>query len=243
MALTMCKVNNSLTEESCETILFTAKDLPDTPTALNLLRQHMNIELLDNVPSLLIKVSHLYPCMDINIESEVPLNWFDSYPDIVTQTVYDQEPVPLQSYSCDKCSYVCKSRSRLNEHLKVHSESRPYTCETCPSSFERLTHLKRHKKFCTCGSTPAPLQPYSCKTCPGLFTRVENLKRHKKICQGICDAPNVKPYRCNICGASFRTERYVKEHQKRIRCSSHITTFDAAAQQLWTTQPWTTIIT
>ena len=97
MALNMCKVNNSMTDESCETISFTAQDLPDTPIALNILRQQLNIDLLDNVTSLHIKLSYLYPSVDIKVDSDFPLNRVDSYPDIVSQAVYDPKPDPLQS--------------------------------------------------------------------------------------------------------------------------------------------------
>ena len=133
MALTICKAYNSPKEENYETILLTAQDLTNT-------QLQMNLELLDDIPSLHIKLSHMYPCVEMKIDSEIPENSFDSYPDKFSHAVFDRTQAPLQPYRCDKCSYSSKYPSYLKKHLIVHSQSRPYNCETCPGSFKRLIH-------------------------------------------------------------------------------------------------------
>ncbi|KAF7311519.1 hypothetical protein MKEN_01054200 [Mycena kentingensis (nom. inval.)] len=63
------------------------------------------------------------------------------------------------------------------------SPTRPYPCECCPASFDRLHDLKRHKL------RHAGQRPYVCNGgCEKSFTRRDALRRHQQLkeCGGGC---------------------------------------------------------
>ena len=76
-------------DDTCETISITAQDFNDSQSFVNKPHQQLNIEVADNLPLLHIKISDLYPCVDMITDSELHNNWFDSYTAIASQPVYD----------------------------------------------------------------------------------------------------------------------------------------------------------
>ena len=177
----------------------------------------MDFECFVKIVPLKVNLSHLYPSVILDTDSELPIQTinFNSY--TTPQAVFD--PSPAQStnpYKCDKCSYSCTHLSRFNEHLTVHSHVRPYNCETCSSSFKLMRYLCRHRK--TCSGIHAP--------------------RNEEVLAVLGtdgDAvPSIKPYTCRICGNSFRLKKYLKDHERRTRCATSIADLNATG----TLHPW-----
>ena len=52
----------------------------------------------------------------------------------------------MPRYICDQCSYNSDRPSKLERHARsVHSDERPFECDTCDSKFKLLSHLNVHK--------------------------------------------------------------------------------------------------
>lgn len=64
-----------------------------------------------------------------------------------------------QSFECDVCHKIFRTRFRLKVHYVMHMKVKPFLCEVCSRPFARASTLRRHrythateKKFvCDCG--------------------------------------------------------------------------------------------
>lgn len=68
---------------------------------------------------------------------------------------------------------VCKKRIRnLRQHMKIHSEKKPFICSICQKTFKFKCNLRTHCLLHT-GDVP-----FSCKLCGCGFRQKSNLKVH-----------------------------------------------------------------
>jgi hypothetical protein len=54
----------------------------------------------------------------------------------------------VTSFDCFLCSKTFSWKKRLDSHMAMHSDVRPYKCSTCLDSFKKSHHLRRHIKGC-----------------------------------------------------------------------------------------------
>ena len=107
--------------------------------------------------------------------------------DSVQLATSPQSVDPLLSKNvCEVCGKNCVSKSRLANHLKVHSkkahsDEKPFKCtiagEGCGQSFKRMCTLVRHMKVHSFE------KPFKCNQegCEKRYKRMRDLKRHKKV--------------------------------------------------------------
>ncbi|XP_055850569.1 uncharacterized protein LOC129915129 [Episyrphus balteatus] len=81
-------------------------------------------------------------------------------------------PRRLQCPTCDR-EFV--HLSRLNEHMRAHSDERPFICLVCGKTFKRHGHLTAH--IVTCHKKA---KPFKCKDCPRTFSSSINLELHSQ---------------------------------------------------------------
>ena len=55
------------------------------------------------------------------------------------------------NYDCPYCGRKCGMKSRLREHLPVHTGVRAFQCKNCEQRFKRISNLNKHARICTGG--------------------------------------------------------------------------------------------
>ena len=81
-------------------------------------------------------------------------------------------------YKCLACGRMFNDKSNLRQHIRTHSNERPYTCEVCHKSFKWNKVLKRHM------ATHFTVKPYQCSLCEKAYTQRQSLKSHLKHSHG-----------------------------------------------------------
>lgn len=105
-------------------------------------------------------------------------------------------------FRCDRCDQSFPCLSNLQGHVRIHTQSRRFTCPeaSCGKEFALRRNLHIHMRSHT-GD-----RPYSCPICQKRFARKENRKAHLKLHSG------VKPFRCDICAKAFARKSHLVEH-------------------------------
>ena len=80
---------------------------------------------------------------------------------------------PFQIF-CPDCGKGFMKSGELKSHSKVHSDVRPFPCNTCHMSFKQQSHLRRHERIHT-GE-----KPFACSLCDKSYTRSDRLKDHMR---------------------------------------------------------------
>ncbi|XP_069111809.1 uncharacterized protein [Argopecten irradians] len=106
------------------------------------------------------------------------------------------------TFLCDKCSKLFRSRRSLQEHIALrHME---HKCKMCSKVFSERrylqTHLKRH----------ANVRNYTCSICGWKFMERFKMKLHMESHKEIKD--RCLPYKCTLCGKQFYNRASWSDH-------------------------------
>ena len=80
------------------------------------------------------------------------------------------------SVQCGKCEKTFEKNAYLKIHMRIHSDLRPYICESCPSSFNDPSAFSRHKNL-----HREDAKIFTCDVCQKEFKTSSNLYGHKKF--------------------------------------------------------------
>ncbi|VDM46637.1 unnamed protein product [Toxocara canis] len=140
---------------------------------------------------------------------------------------------------CSICGKAFGKCSDLVRHYRIHSGSRPFSCNRCEKSFSLKSSLKLHLESHVRGDSADSY--YTCARCPvcmkQAFASKKALERHGLSCAVELAQPEggnalvelmptsssrssellraAEPYHCRTCTASFTTLRALKEHINR----------------------------
>ena len=116
-----------------------------------------------------------------------------------------------RKYQCDLCGKFLASQSSADEHRRIHTGERPYTCTKCGASFRTYPSLKRHDSDVHQGN-----KNYRCDMCDTSFSQNSTLQRH------INDVhKKIKAHKCEACGWRFAQKSGLKSHQARCEVKNH----------------------
>lgn len=114
-----------------------------------------------------------------------------------------------KKFACTKCQKSFNKASHLKRHKLTHEEAQ-FVCDVdgCDKRYVRQDHLSVHRM--NCHDEP---RPFTCDepNCKKGFHRQDYLKRHIETHHGA----NVKgEVSCEVCSKSFKSKKYLKSHLK-----------------------------
>ena len=113
-------------------------------------------------------------------------------------------------HECDHCHQAFLNKSSLENHMKYHSEKRPFECDGCNKRLKYKKHLKSHHKF-NCGKKRIYPKPehsirHQCSQCEKSFVSSSDHKMH----QNMHDDTNL--HYCTDCDKYFLKQRTLLLH-------------------------------
>jgi len=112
------------------------------------------------------------------------------------------------SFFCLVCNKAFRLAGKLSQHMKKHSDERPYECQVCTARFKYKEGLKRHVKI------HSELPICFCQVCGKGFRQTGNMKIHMRTHSG------ERPYECNVCSQTFPHQgswkKHVETHKKTM---------------------------
>ena len=92
--------------------------------------------------------------------------------------VYSNDPeknsdlMSVGVFACNMCSFVSKYKCSLQQHVKTHTDQRPYACPLCSYRGTHKHHLDNHLK------THTGVKPFACHLCEFTTAWKSCLKNH-----------------------------------------------------------------
>ena len=93
------------------------------------------------------------------------------------------DPPSNPSHACPVCQETFQSLKKLEKHMKLHPDYKPFTCLTCGKSFRVKGYLKQHMTACM-------------SACEG-STIISN---SMATTTATCDPHRKKSHKCILCG-------------------------------------------
>lgn len=114
-----------------------------------------------------------------------------------------------RALECEICHKSFSNKHKLNKHVIIHTDERPYSCEICNKSFNHSSNLLRHI------NDHSKIRPYKCENCPKTFVVKTELRLHMRRHTG------ERPHQCDICSKTYLRKAYLNNHMK-IHTAKHL---------------------
>ncbi|KAK2153262.1 hypothetical protein LSH36_302g01000 [Paralvinella palmiformis] len=109
-------------------------------------------------------------------------------------------------WTCKICNKVFAQNSNYKNHIRTHSDERPFVCQICSIGFKERYHLKKHMLF-----KHSDELKEECRYCGKKFKDSTAVRAHERI------HSDVRPYSCRRCGKSFKTSECLWHHENRSK--------------------------
>lgn len=101
------------------------------------------------------------------------------------------------NFICEECGKSCPSKGSLKDHMYVHSDAKPFKCDSCPMAFKNMPRLKTHQD--THNGTQ-----YICPHCGLQLNTKITLKMHMVV------HSDEKQFKCKFCGNEYKRAKALK---------------------------------
>ncbi|KAJ8983501.1 hypothetical protein NQ317_005159 [Molorchus minor] len=108
-------------------------------------------------------------------------------------------------YLCTECGNGFNQRSHLVEHIKTHSSERPFQCEFCEKGFKQASALKSHILI------HLDKKPFKCSRCPYACRQRYSLRQHM-LQHETDESKQSKIHSCEWCDLTFSTLALLSSH-------------------------------
>ncbi len=114
-------------------------------------------------------------------------------------------------WPCKLCGRILDRRHRLIEHMRTHTNERPFKCSKCEKSFAARSNLRSHVR-----SVHERLRPHKCRHCGKGFSRREEKEDHENIHTG------AKPWKCTWegCDKAFAGRTVRRKHMRQHKLNN-----------------------
>lgn len=109
-------------------------------------------------------------------------------------------------WTCNVCGKTFAQNSNYKNHIRTHSEERPFVCDICCIGFKERYHLKKHTLF----KHTRELNE-QCGHCGKRFKDSTAVRAHERI------HSDARPYICIRCGKAFKTSECLWHHDHRSK--------------------------
>ena len=109
-------------------------------------------------------------------------------------------------WTCEVCGKVFAHTSNYKNHIRTHSDDRPFVCHICSIGFKERYHLKKHALFKHSGELNE-----ACRRCGKRFKDSTAVRAHERI------HSDARPYSCQRCGKAFKTSECLWHHDHRSK--------------------------
>lgn len=141
-------------------------------------------------------------------------------------TIFQKKLTKPEIHDCNHCGRTFASKQAFQNHVKVHTDGRPYKCLICGDSFRFSKRLSRHSWLfhrvsicekcgpdCHCShaqktETTKDVR-FTCEVCNKTFARYQSMRDHLAVHSG--EAP--LKFICEVCGKSFTQKGQLSLHQ------------------------------
>ena len=109
-------------------------------------------------------------------------------------------------WTCEVCGKTFAHTSNYKNHIRTHSDDRPFVCHVCSIGFKERYHLKKHTLFKHTGELNE-----ACRRCGKRFKDSTAVRAHERI------HSDARPYTCQRCGKAFKTSECLWHHDHRSK--------------------------
>lgn len=110
------------------------------------------------------------------------------------------------SWTCKICNKAFAQNSSFKNHMRTHSDERPFVCDICSIGFKERYHLKKHMLF-----KHSDELKEKCQFCGKRFKDSTAVRAHERI------HSDHRPYHCRRCGKAFKTSECLWHHENRSK--------------------------
>ena len=110
------------------------------------------------------------------------------------------------TWTCKICNKAFAQNSSFKNHMRTHSDERPFVCDICSIGFKERYHLKKHMLF-----KHSDELKEKCQFCGKRFKDSTAVRAHERI------HSDHRPYHCRRCGKAFKTSECLWHHENRSK--------------------------